>query len=113
MVHQVTALRQLRLVAFLEGSSFVLLLFVAMPLKYLAGYPLAVRIAGSIHGALFLLFLVALYRAAGDRAWPLRRSLTAFVTSLLPFGTFVFDASLRREIDSLKTVADPPIGAVS
>ena len=106
MVHHVTVLRQLRLVAFLEGSSFVLLLFVAMPLKYLAGYPLAVRIAGSIHGALFLLFLVALYRAAEDRAWPFRRSLTAFVASLLPFGTFVFDASLRREIDSLKTVAD-------
>ena len=106
MVHHVTVLRQFRLVAFLEGSSFVLLLFVAMPLKYLAGYPLAVRIAGSIHGALFLLFLVALYRAAGDRSWPLRRSLTAFVSSLLPFGTFVFDASLRREIDSLKTVAD-------
>ena len=106
MVHHVTALRQLRLVAFLEGSSFVLLLFVAMPLKYLAGYPLAVRIAGSIHGALFLLFLVALYRAARGRTWPRRRSLTAFVSSLLPFGTFVFDASLRREIDSLKTVAD-------
>ena len=106
MVHHVTTLRQLRLVAFLEGSSFVLLLFVAMPLKYLAGYPLAVRIAGSIHGALFLLFLVALYRAAGDRAWPVRRSINAFVASLLPFGTFVFDASLRREIDSLKTDAD-------
>ena len=105
MVDHVTALRQLRLVAFLEGSSFVLLLFVAMPLKYLAGYPLAVRIAGSIHGALFLLFLVALYRAAEGRAWPFRRSVTAFVASLLPFGTFVFDASLRREIDSLKTVA--------
>jgi integral membrane protein len=105
MVHHVTALRQLRLIAFLEGSSFVLLLFVAMPLKYLAGYPLAVRIAGSIHGALFLLFLVALYRAARGRTWPRRRSFTAFVSSLLPFGTFVFDASLRREIDSLKTVA--------
>jgi integral membrane protein len=101
----VTPLRQLRLVALLEGSSFAILLFVAMPLKYLAGFPLAVRIAGSIHGALFLVFLVALYRAARARAWPRRRSLTAFVSSILPFGTFVFDASLRREIDSLKTVA--------
>jgi hypothetical protein len=42
-----TALRQLRLVAFLEGSSFLALLFIAMPLKYLAGLPLAVRIAPS------------------------------------------------------------------
>jgi integral membrane protein len=99
-------LQQLRVVAFLEGLSFVILLFVAMPLKYLAGFPLAVRIAGSIHGGLFLVFLVALYRAALARAWPRRRSLTALVSSLLPFGTFVFDASLRREIDGRKAVAD-------
>jgi integral membrane protein len=98
----VTPLRQLRLVALLEGSSFVILLFVAMPLKYFAGYPLAVRVVGSIHGALFLLFLIVLYRAARARAWPGRRSFAAFVASLLPFGTFVFDASLRREIESLK-----------
>ncbi len=101
-----TALRQLRLVAFLEGSSFVILLFVAMPLKYLAGFPLAVRVAGSVHGALFLVFLVALYRAARVAAWPRRRSLTAFVSSILPFGTFVFDVSLRREIAGMKAVAD-------
>ena len=60
-----TALRQLRLVALLEGASFLVLLFVAMPLKYLAGMPLAVRIAGSIHGALFIAFVVALYREIG------------------------------------------------
>ena len=99
------ALRQLRLVAFLEGSSFVILLFVAMPLKYLVGFPLAVRVAGSVHGALFLVFLVALYRAARGAAWPRRRSLAAFVSSILPFGTFVFDASLRREIAGMKAVA--------
>jgi len=101
-----TALRQLRLVALLEGSSFLILLFVAMPLKYLAGMPLAVRVVGSIHGALFIAFVVALYRAARARDWRRRRSVTAFVASILPFGTFVFDASLRREIESLRTVAD-------
>jgi integral membrane protein len=100
------SLRQLRLVALLEGSSFLILLFIAMPLKYLGGLPQAVRVVGSIHGALFLLFLAALYRAARARAWPRRRSITAFVASILPFGTFVFDASLRREIESLRPVAD-------
>jgi integral membrane protein len=101
-----TALRQLRLVALLEGSSFLILLFVAMPLKYLAGMPLAVRIVGSIHGALFIAFVVALYHAARACDWPHRRSVTAFVASILPFGTFVFDASLRREIDSRRTTAN-------
>ena len=93
-----TALRQLRLVAFLEGTSFLVLLFVAMPLKYLAGLPLAVRIVGSLHGLLFVMFLVALYRAGSQRGWPLRRWLIAGVASVVPFGTFVFDGSLRREI---------------
>jgi integral membrane protein len=91
-------LRQLRLVAFLEGSSFLVLLFIAMPLKYLMGLPLAVRIVGSVHGLLFLMFMAALYRAAHERSWPLSRSLLAFVSSIVPFGTFVFDRSLRREI---------------
>ena len=101
-----TALRRLRLVALLEGASFLILLFVAMPLKYVAGMPLAVRIVGSIHGALFIAFVVALYRAAAERDWPRRRSATAFIASILPFGTFVFDASLRREVESLQRAAD-------
>ena len=96
-----TALRQLRLVAFLEGTSFVVLLFIAMPLKYLAGLPLAVRIVGSVHGLLFLIFLAVLYSAGRQRDWPLRRWLIAFVSSIVPFGTFVFDRSLRQEIAML------------
>lgn len=94
-------LRQLRVVALIEGTSFVLLLFVAMPLKYLAGLPLAVRIVGSAHGLLFLLFMVALFRAATERRWPLQRSALAFVSSIVPFATFAFDRSLRREIAEL------------
>jgi len=93
-----TALRHLRLVAFLEGTSFLILLFIAMPLKYLAGLPLAVRIVGLVHGVVFLVILAILYRAGRARRWPHRRWLIAFVSSVVPFGTFVFDRSLRREI---------------
>lgn len=95
------SLQKLRLVAFLEGVSFLLLLFVAMPLKYFAGLPLAVRIVGLAHGLLFILFVIALLRAATGHKWPLRRAVTAFVASLLPFGTLVFDRSLRSEIAKL------------
>jgi integral membrane protein len=93
-----TALRHLRLVALLEGTSFLVLLFIAMPLKYLADLPLAVRIVGSVHGALFLMFIAVLYRAGSERDWPLPRWVLAFVSSIVPFGTFLFDRSLRREI---------------
>jgi integral membrane protein len=96
----VTALRNLRIVAFLEGISFLLLLLVAMPLKYGLGLAIAVKIAGSLHGLLFLLFLTALFRVATERSWPLRRSLGAFVASLLPGGTFVLDRVLVREIEA-------------
>ncbi|NBD13877.1 MULTISPECIES: DUF3817 domain-containing protein [Corallococcus] len=92
-----SALRQLRWVAFLEGVSFLGLLFIAMPVKYLGGQPLAVRIAGSVHGLLFLLFVSSLFRVAAEHGWPTRRSLMAFGASLVPFGTFVLDRALRRE----------------
>ncbi|WP_437493548.1 DUF3817 domain-containing protein [Sorangium sp. So ce1014] len=95
-----TALRQLRLIAILEGLSYLLLLFIAMPLKYLADLPLAVRVVGSAHGLLFVLFLAALVHAAVRRRWSLGRSLLALVSSIVPFGTFVFDRSLRREIEA-------------
>jgi integral membrane protein len=95
------ALRQLRIIGFLEGVSFLLLLFVAMPLKHLAGLAIAVRVAGSVHGILFLLFISALFRAASERDWPARRSLLAFGASLLPGGTFVLDRALKREIEGL------------
>jgi integral membrane protein len=97
----VTALQQLRLVALLEGTSFLILLFIAMPLKYLAGLPLAVRVVGSVHGVLFVMFMVVLYRAGSARGWPGGRWLIAFVSSVVPFGTFIFDRSLRCEIAEL------------
>jgi integral membrane protein len=56
----VSSLRRLRAVALLEGVSYLLLLFVAMPLKYFWEMPLAVRIVGSLHGMLFIVFLAAL-----------------------------------------------------
>jgi integral membrane protein len=96
-----SALRQLRIVALLEGISFLLLLFVAMPLKHLAGLAIAVRIAGSVHGLLFLLFLSALFRAATEHNWPARRSLQAFGASLVPGGTFILDRMLKREMETL------------
>jgi integral membrane protein len=94
----VNALRSLRIVAWFEGTSFLLLLFVAMPLKHLFGMPLAVRIVGSVHGILFLLFTAALFRAASEHAWSSRRALWAFALGLLPFGTLLLDRALVREL---------------
>ncbi|MBC7544569.1 MAG: DUF3817 domain-containing protein [Candidatus Sericytochromatia bacterium] len=96
-----TALQQFRIIGWLEGTSFLFLLLVAMPLKYLAGLPSAVRITGSVHGLLFLLFMAALFRVVLERRWPIQRTVIAFVASLVPGGTFVFDRSLKREMAGL------------
>lgn len=97
------ALEHLRVVAFLEGVSFILLLFVAMPLKYMADLPMAVRIVGSLHGVLFLAFVYVLFRAATEHDWPLRRSALAFLASIVPFGTFVLDRDLKRELETARS----------
>jgi len=84
----------LRWVALFEGSSLLLLLFVAMPLKYCEGIPEAVRIIGPIHGVLFLSFVVLLFSHAGKRELSLVKTLIGFVASFIPFGTFIFKAKV-------------------
>jgi integral membrane protein len=87
----------LRAVGLAEGISFLLLLGVAMPLKYAAGYPLAVRIVGWIHGLLFMAYCYALFEAATERSWSWKKSAKFLVAALLPFGPFVMDRTLRAE----------------
>ena len=94
------ALQHFRVIALLEGLSFLVLLLVAMPLKHLWGLPLAVRIMGSVHGLFVLLFLSALARVVTERTWSLRRSAIAVLASLVPFGAFALDRSLKRELAS-------------
>jgi integral membrane protein len=92
-----TPIGRLRLIGFIEGWSYLILLGVAMPLKYWAGMPLAVRIVGSAHGALFILFFAAVAEVSIKRPWKSAKFWgLAFVASIIPFGTFVFDAWLKR-----------------
>lgn len=80
-----------------EAVSFLLLLGVAMPLKYVAGQPMAVKIVGWIHGLLFVLFCTALYQAMMKHEWPIKKAATFFVAALLPFGPFLVDGKLKAE----------------
>lgn len=75
----------------------MLLLGVAMPLKYAFDLPLAVRLVGWAHGVLFVAFVYALAVAAADAGWPLRRVALIFLGGLLPFGPFLLDKQLRSE----------------
>lgn len=90
-----TPVGRLRLAGLVEGTSFLVLLGIAMPLKYLAHIPEAVTVAGSVHGLLFVLYLLALANAAIDRRWPATWVLGGLVAGVVPFGTFVLEARLR------------------
>ena len=91
-----TALGRLRLIGWWEGLSFLVLILVAMPLKYLAGEPGAVRWVGMAHGVLFLLYVLAAIQAAVAYRWSWKRTALVLVASLLPAGPFVLDAKLLR-----------------
>lgn len=86
----------LRTLAWIEGISFLLLLGVAMPLKYLADLPMAVKVAGWAHGILFVAFAGALALTMLVAGWTLARGALFFIAALLPFGPFVVDGRLRR-----------------
>ena len=91
-----TPLGRVRLVGIAEGWSFVILLFIAMPLKYWADYPEAVAVVGSLHGALFVLYLLAIAHAAWAGRWPLLLAAGAVAASFIPFGPFVLDRKLKK-----------------
>jgi integral membrane protein len=90
------ALERLRLVGKIEGVSFLVLLCIAMPLKYAAGMPMAVKVVGWAHGVLFILFVTSLWAARKEARLPLRLSAMVFVAALLPFGPFVIDRRLEQ-----------------
>lgn len=86
-----------RKVAFWEGISFLVLLFIAMPLKYIWGMPLAVKAVGWMHGVLFIAYIAYGYRASREEQWSWLFSGIAFAASLVPFGTFWLDSRLKGE----------------
>lgn len=92
-----TTLGRLRAVGLAEGVSFLVLLGIAMPLKYFAGMPSAVRVVGLAHGVLFILFVLAVFEAMGSLRWSWRQVALALLASLLPFGTLLLDRRLRGE----------------
>ena len=91
-----TSLGRFRLAGFAEGVSFLVLIGIAMPLKYFAGLPIYVRVVGMTHGVLFLSYVVALVQAHTEYGWSVKRSLALFVAALLPFGPFVAERRLLR-----------------
>ncbi|HSL05516.1 MAG TPA: DUF3817 domain-containing protein [Nitrospiraceae bacterium] len=90
-------IRVFRMIALAEGISFLTLLFIAMPMKYFMGMPDVVRVVGSIHGGLFVLYVGLLAMLHFRQRWSFMFSLYALIASVIPFGTFMLDKHLREK----------------
>jgi integral membrane protein len=87
-----------RLTAFLEGVSYILLLFIAVPIKYLLNEALYVKILGMPHGILFILYILFSIIAKIKYNWNFRKFLVISIASLVPFGTFYIDKKYLTEL---------------
>jgi integral membrane protein len=86
-----TSIGRFRIICFLEGLSYLVLLLIAMPLKYYAGNPEPVRIIGMAHGLLFILYVLLAVQVKIEHKWSILKFLLALLASLIPVGTFYFD----------------------
>lgn len=90
------AIHRLRILGLIEGVSFLVLLGIAMPLKYAWDMPMAVKIVGWTHGMLFIGFAALLIYAMILARWSLRRGALVFVAALVPFGPFLIDRRIKN-----------------
>ncbi|SFD57048.1 integral membrane protein [Paenibacillus catalpae] len=86
-----------RWISYLEGASFLILLGIAMPLKYMFDSPEAVTVTGGIHGFLFTIYLIAIVVMAILFRWKIVRIAGAVLAAFLPFGPFVLERRLKAE----------------
>ena len=83
-----------KLVAAIEGISFLVLLGIAMPLKYVWGQPWMVQNVGMLHGVFFVLYVLQVLQLKDDFRWSLNKTFLALAGGVLPFGTFYVSARL-------------------
>jgi integral membrane protein len=89
-----TNIGRLRIIGFLEGVSLLILLFIAVPLKYFGHDPSLVKGLGPVHGALFLLFVVNSISVGVEQKWQFKTTWKVLLACMVPFGTFYIDKTI-------------------
>lgn len=95
-----TNIGRLRILGLLEGISLLILIFIAVPLKYILGNPSGTKILGPIHGALFLLFIFNALSVGVEQNWKFKTTTwKVLLACIIPFGTFYIDHKILRKIE--------------
>lgn len=98
-------LRRMRAVSLLEGTTLLLLILVAVPLKHLAGLPVATAIMGPVHGMAFLLYVWMLIQTVSAGGWSRSETTRMVVAAFIPFGAFANERVLARRQAALAAAA--------
>ena len=94
-----TQIGRLRIIAFVEGVSFLVILFITMPLKYWLKMPEPNQIFGLMHGILFVMYVLAVIQIKIEQNWKLSTTFWALLASVVPFGTFWADKKIFQTLD--------------
>jgi integral membrane protein len=94
-------LRKMRAVSLLEGTTLLLLIGVAVPLKHLAGYPIATRVMGPVHGVAFVLYVWMLIQTVSIGGWSRAATARMVLAAFIPFGAFPNERALARRQSAL------------
>jgi len=84
-------IKAFRIIAFLEGLSYILLLFIATPIKYIAGDPSYVKLLGMPHGLLFIGYIILALVIRSEQQWDRKKTILVLLAAIIPFGTFYID----------------------
>jgi integral membrane protein len=91
-----TPIGRFRVMGFIEGASLLVLLFIAMPLKYWAGLPEVVSVVGALHGAFFISYLLIIAYTTFKIRWSILWALSAVIVAFIPFGNIILDSKLKK-----------------
>lgn len=103
-----TSIGRLRLIGYAEGISLLLLVFIAVPVKYLGNNPILSQVIGPIHGILFLLFIFSALQTGIEYRWKfLTTTWKVLLACLVPFGTFYIDKAILRPMSETAPTNHP------
>ena len=91
-------IKSFRVIALLEGVSYILLLFIATPIKYLADNPEYVKMLGMPHGLLFIAYVVLAFMVGAELKWNKKTLFNVLIASIIPFGTFYIDKKYLKKV---------------
>lgn len=92
-------LKTLKYLSLAEGTTLLLLLLVAIPLKYCFNYPIATKIFGSIHGLVFLAYMGVLYKTIILKYWNKNQIAQLFMLAFIPLGGFINEKLIKKMMD--------------